>query len=634
MRDRPRKDKPDKPPLAPTDQSGQAPDRIRITHRQRLADTGLFCQDAVHICLLHRRYMNPVPMLLFRVAPFVILPLLLACAARPAATSVAAAQASPAAEASEEQVPIRPFTGKTLSALLTAEFAAQRQHADITLANYLQEARETRDPAVVARATTVAQVLNQPQSLEMAKLWTEVAPEAAEAWYLLALNALRQLRFDLAMPALDSLLKLQAEADLEQLFLAAIPVSQSARDELFTQLGQLAKSRPDNAHLLFGQALLKAQSGKPAEALVIAEQAHALRPQSTQITLLNAKMLTELGRSKEAAQLLANALKRQPGSYNLRVNYARALIRAGNLNAAEQEFQSLVQRLPQDEGLRLSLALIAYDNRHDDVARRELDILRNGESHTDEAFYYLGLLDLRQGKPEAAIQSFENVQHGSQYLPAQAEIIRILVSQNQSAQARLKLAQARSLTPELAVPLYQLEAELLSEGGQSEEAWRLLDIALKDDPTNTQLLLARAMTAEKLGRLEDFETDIREVLRYEPDNPSALNALGYTLADRTSRLDEAEAYIRRAHALKPDDPAIIDSLGWVKFKRGDTAGALDELRRAYALFPDDEIAAHLGEVLWNTGKKDEARRIWTEALRQHPKSEHITETRQRLDPSS
>lgn len=581
---------------------------------------------------------DPIPMPLHRAAPFLLLPLLVACAAQPAISPVAATSAAPANTTSvtatdgDDNTAYKPFPAKTMEALLTAEFAAQRQHADITLVNYLQQARETRDPGVVARATTVAQVLNQPQSLEMAQLWTEVSPEAADAWYLLCLNSLRQLRFDLAMPALDRLIQLQPEADLEQLFLAAIPVTQQARDELFDRLGELAKSRPDNAHLLFGQALLKAQSGKPAEALTIAETAHKLRPQSTQITLLQAKMLTELGRSKEAAELLADALKQQPGSYNLRVNYARALIRAGNLNGAEREFQTLVDRQPQDDSLHLSLALIAYDNRHDDVAKRELEGLVDSESHGDEARYYLGLLYLRQNNKEAAITAFESVQPGNQYLPALAEIVRILVSQNQPDEARARLAQARGLTPELSTPLYQLEAELLSEGGKNQEAWDLLDLALKDQPENTQLLLSRAMAAEKLNRLDDFEGDMREVLRYEPNNPSALNALGYTLADRTNRLDEAEAYVKRAYELKPEDPAIIDSLGWIKFKRGDASGALDDLRRAYALYPDDEIAAHLGEVLWSSGKKDEARRIWTEALRQHPKSTHIPLTRQRLDP--
>lgn len=571
-----------------------------------------------------------------RVIPFLLVPLLAACAAHPVATHDPAAplsaSAKPAAKG-DDDVAYKPFSTGTLQSLLTAEFAALRQRPEVTLDNYLDQARQTRDPGVVARATTIAQVLNQPQSLEMSKLWTDVAPDAADAWYLLSLNSLRQLRFDIAMPALERLLKLQPEADLEQLFLAAIPATQPARDELFNKLGQLAKSHPDNAYLLFGQALLQAQSGKPAEALAIAREAHRLRPQSSQITLLEAKMLTELSRSKEAAELLADAVQKQPDSVSLRLNYGRALIRANDLNGAEREFQTLVNKTPNDDGLRLSLALIAFDNHHDDIARRELEALQDSEAHSDEASYYLGLLALRANDKAGAMAAFESVQPGAQYLPALAEVARLLVADGHADEARSRLAQARTQTPELQVPLYQLEAELLNETGQTQAAWTLLDQALQGQPDNPQLLLSRAMAAERLNRLDDFEADMREVLRYEPDDPSALNALGYTLADRTNRLDEAEGYVRRAYALKPDDPAIIDSLGWIKFKRGDSSGALDDLRRAYALYPDDEIAAHLGEVLWSTGKHDEARRIWAEALRQHPKSEHIPQTRQRLDPS-
>lgn len=565
-----------------------------------------------------------------RAVAVLLIPLLAACAARP----VAAPPAPPAPAAAQVEQPTRPFPAATLESLLTAEFAALRQRPDIALERYVAAARATRDPNVVARATTIAQVLNQPQSLEMARLWTEVAPEAPESWFLLSLNALRQRQFELAIPALDRLLALQPEADLEQLFIAALPASQGDRDTLYARLAELAQAHTDNANLLFGQALLRAQSGKPAEALDIAGQARRLRPDSLQITLLQAKMLTELARSGDAATLLRDALKAHPDSASLRLNLARALIRAGDLNAAEAEFQTLLSRHPDEMNLRLSLALVAFDNRHDELARRELDTLRRSDEFSDEASYYLGLLALRQNRPDDALAAFESVQPGGQYLPALAEITRLLNARGEATEARTRLAQARSQTPELGTSLYQLEAELLAENGDAAGAWKLLSGALAEQPGNPQLLLSRAMAAEQMDRLDDFETDLRAVLKREPDNASALNALGYTLADRTPRLDEAEVLIRRAHELKPDDPAIIDSLGWLKFRRGDRAGALVELRKAYALFPDDEVAAHLGEVLWVLGERAEARRIWEEALRQHPKSAHIPRTRQRLEAAS
>lgn len=579
---------------------------------------------------------RPLPTMLLRALPFLLLPLLTACAASapaPTSTTIVARAAPTAPEEGEAPEPVYGnFTAGTLESLLTAELAAHRQRPELTLQNYIAQAEATRDPGIVARATTIAQVLGRPESLAMSRLWTEVAPDATDAWYLLCLNSLRQLRFDIAMPALDQLLKLQPEADLEQLFLAAIPPTQPARDELFTKLGELAATRPDNAHLRFAQALLKAQSGKPAEALALAREARQLRPGSVQAAMLEAKLLTELGRSREAADLLGSAVQKFPDSQNLRLNYARALIRAGDGKGAEREFQALATAFPQNDALRLSLALIAFDNRHDAVAARELEHLRHSEQHGDEARYYLGLLALRQNRGTEALATFEEILPGNQYLPAQAEIARLLLAQGRTDEARQRLDQARAQLPELAVPLYQLEAELLNEAKQPAMAVAILSEALRLHPRNPQLLLSRAMASERLDQLDAFENDMREVLRLDPDNPSALNALGYTLADRTGRFSEAEAYIRRAHELKPNDPAIIDSLGWVKFKLGDNAGALDDLRRAYALFPDDEVAAHLGEVLWAMGQKAEARRIWTEALRQHPASQHIPRTRQRLDP--
>lgn len=576
-----------------------------------------------------------------RALPFLLAPLLLACAAQrpaPATTETPASSASSAAVVSPADSAAEPaygaFSTETLTSLLTAELAAHRQRPDITLKNYIEEATRTRDPNVVMRATTVAQVLNQPESLAMAKLWTEISPNAADAWYLLCLNSLRQQEFDTAIPALDRLLDLQPEADLEQLFLAAIPATQTARDTLFDQLNSLTKIHPDNAPLRFGMALLKSQSGSPLEALAFVREARERRPQSQQAVMLEAKLLTELGRSREAAKLLGKAADMQPDNQNIRLNYARALIRAGDGQGAEREFHALTRAFPDNEALHMSLALIAFDNRHDDLARQELELLQQSTLHADEASYYLGLLAVRQHDSATALAAFESILPGAQYLPAQAEIARILLAEKRTDDARQRLAQARAQLPELAIPLYQLEAELLSEAQQPGIAIEMLTQALQEQPNNPQLLLSRAMAAEKLDQLDDFENDMRAVLRVEPDNPSALNALGYTLADRTSRLSEAEAYIRRAHAIKPDDPAIIDSLGWVKFKLGDPEGALTDLRRAYSMFPDDEIAAHLGEVLWGLGQKSEARRIWQEALRQHPGSKQIPRTRQRLDPDS
>ncbi|MDP2226749.1 MAG: tetratricopeptide repeat protein [Moraxellaceae bacterium] len=550
--------------------------------------------------------------------------------AKPILTSATAESAGAEATAAEPE--FRPFPADTLEALLEAEFAGYRQRADIAFHQYTEQARRTRDPAVLARATTIAQLLGQAESLELAKLWTDIEPESPEAWYLLVLNTLRMQQFETLVPALDQLLALQPDADLEQVFVAASPASPAARAALSDSLRSVEEKHPDNPHLMFARALLQAQAGEREAAMATVKQARQLRPASPQINLLEAKLLTESGRNQEAASLLEAALKRRPESQSLRLNYARSLVRVNNLNGAEREFQTLVQRFPNEASLRLSLALIAIEARHDDIGRRELEQLIDHDEFADEANFYLGQLARRQGNADEAILAYERILPGPQFLQAQLEITRLLVAGKQLPEARRRLAEARAQLPELRLPLYQTEAEILSELKHHSDARQLLTQALAENPGNSQLLLSRALSAEREGRIDLFEADLRDILRTEPDNASALNALGYTLVIHTDRLDEAEAYIRRAHELKPDDPAIIDSMGWVKFKRGDVKGALVDLQRAYALFPDGEVAAHLGEALWVSGQRDEPRRIWTDVLRQHPVNEHILSTRKRLDP--
>ena len=124
------------------------------------------------------------------------------------------------------------------------------------------------------------------------------------------------------------------------------------------------------------------------------------------------------------------------------------------------------------------------------------------------------------------------------------------------------------------------------------------------------------------------------VIKQQPDNSSALNALGYTLADQNDRLEEATSLIEKAYALSPNDPAIIDSLGWLKYRMGDNKTALALLKKAYILFQDQEIAAHLGELLWVMGNKGEAKTIWKNGLKSTPDSRVIQETIERLVPSS
>ncbi|MCB1798279.1 MAG: tetratricopeptide repeat protein, partial [Gammaproteobacteria bacterium] len=140
----------------------------------------------------------------------------------------------------------------------------------------------------------------------------------------------------------------------------------------------------------------------------------------------------------------------------------------------------------------------------------------------------------------------------------------------------------------------------------------------------------RALYIVELGDFEGMERDLRRLLDEDPDHADALNALGYTLADRNERLDEAFALVSRALKLRPDSPAVLDSMGWVLYRQGDLEQAAVYLRRALDLSQDDEIAAHLGEVLWVSGKQADARTVWRQALGHAPDSDKIRAVVERL----
>jgi tetratricopeptide (TPR) repeat protein len=189
----------------------------------------------------------------------------------------------------------------------------------------------------------------------------------------------------------------------------------------------------------------------------------------------------------------------------------------------------------------------------------------------------------------------------------------------------------RRENPQSAVPLYISEAEILREEDRGEAAFNLLSRALDQNPNDEDLLYSRSLAAESIDRLEVAERDLLTLIEADPENGQALNALGYTLADRTDRYQEALGYLQRALTLLPDDAAVLDSMGWVLYRLGRYEESLDYLRRAYEASADDEIAAHLSEVLWMMGKRSEAREIWQRAIEKAPESEHLLEVKERLN---
>jgi len=179
--------------------------------------------------------------------------------------------------------------------------------------------------------------------------------------------------------------------------------------------------------------------------------------------------------------------------------------------------------------------------------------------------------------------------------------------------------------------IYLADGQILRDAGRLKEAIGVFTAGLEELPDNTDLLYARAMVEDKLGKMESMEKDLRKILSREPDNVDALNALGYSLADRTTRYDEALKLIQRALELRPDSFFILDSMGWVNYRLGHYQEAVNYLRRALDMSSDSEVAAHLTEVLWVMGDKEGARKVWDKALKGAPGNKILLDVMNRLD---
>ncbi|ETK20435.1 hypothetical protein H097_04734 [Pseudomonas sp. FH4] len=525
------------------------------------------------------------------------------------------------------------FSEETIFSLLSAELAGQRNRFDIALDNYVTQAINTQDPGISERAFRIAEYLGADQAaLDTAMIWAKNAPDDLEAQRAAAIQLARAGRYDDSMVYMEKVLQGKGDTHFDFLALSAADTDQDTRDGLMKSFDRLLQKHPSNSQLVFGKALLLQQDDEPQAALKLLEQNP---PEEGEIAplLLRARLLQSLNRGKEALPLLQKSIKKYPDDKRLRLTYARMLVEQDRMEDAKVEFASLVQQYPDDDELRYSLALVCLEAKAWEEAKGYLEDLIARESHVDSAHLNLGRIAEERNDPQGALIEYAQVGPGNDYLPAQLRQADILMNNGRTDEAEKRLAAARDAEPDYAIQLYLIQAETLSANNQGERAWKILAQALLQYPDDLNLLYTRAMQAEKRNDLAQMEKDLRLIIKRDPDNAMALNALGYTLSDRTTRYAEAKALIEQAHQLNPEDPAVLDSLGWVNYRLGNLDEAERLLRLALERFPDQEVAAHLGEVLWAQGKQREARQIWGKFLKEQPDSPILRSTIKRLTGS-
>jgi tetratricopeptide (TPR) repeat protein len=506
---------------------------------------------------------------------------------------------------------------------LLGDIAEQRGRPDLAAQAYLDLAKTTRDPRVARRAAQLAFASRQmDKSLESFRLWQELEPAAPLANQMLVSLLLSGGKYEEARPQVERLLAAAPKNPgnvflLVHSLLIRIPDKNTALDWLI----DVAKPYPKVAEAHWAVAQIAAAANKKELALTEIHQAVMLRPEWDMAAMFEVQLLQtrEPGRALELLQKFSDA---HPDNNDVRLYYARALLEQKRYAESRVQFQKLQSADPDKPELAFAIALLSLQLGDLDRAEKELkETLERGKKDADTVHYYLGQLNEARKDDNTALVQYRQVQDGDYVYSARLREAYLLNKAGKLNDARAVLKNAPAADDQQQVTLVLIEAQMLRDAKQFDTSYQVLTDALKALPNQPQLLFEAAMAADKLGKAELFEQLLRKLLQLAPDHAQAYNALGYSFLERNVRIDEGMKLVEKAYQIEPDDAAITDSMGWGYYRLGKLDKSAEFLKRAFAANPDPEIAAHLGEVLWAQGNKEEAKKIWQAAIKANPEND-------------
>ena len=511
--------------------------------------------------------------------------------------------------------------------LTLAELTLTKGDCPAAAAKFQRLALRRRDADVAKRATAVGVLCNRLElELKAARRWQELDAKSSDAALARGLVAIKLGLYPEARSALAAFHATAGDRSLVELItnsaeeIGAWPLFNGLREifdrpkasyELLIAAADLALDAFDfaAAHQYADRALdddpasgeararlatTNAMRGETVNAIALAREAVALAPQERRFAVVDT--LLRLDRLAEARQELLAMQTDGIAAVEAELRLARLDFTAGDLESAQARFGNLLQ----------------------------------AKDAAPEAFYFLSLIAERQDRVDVALEGYQRLIGAGAGVMVRSRAARLLLKRGDREAAFKLLDEVAAKAPEDALEIELTKASLLDDAGQGEAALAILDAALPRFANHPSIRYQRALALDKAGQYKESFKLLEQLLQDRPDDPTIMNAYGYSLADRNQQLPRAEELIARALAAAPDNPAVLDSLGWVFFRHGDAVKALPLLERAYRVFPDGEIAAHWGEVLWSLDRQGEARAVWARALARSPDSEVLRATVLRL----
>lgn len=495
-------------------------------------------------------------------------------------------------------------SAQLLGQMLLSEIALARGMLDDAAFGYGDLARQSNDPRIIRRANEI----------ELARIMqrAEQKPDEAEAALARQLAQSPDSRGRLIMQ------------------LPGIFSRNPDKTKVAIIVRRLVEPYVQTAEAQYSIAVAEREANHPQEAYAAANLAASLG-ENWEPGILLLLETAPIEKQAEIAGRLQEFSLRNPQAIDARAVLARWLAQNKRPEAATAEARALLATQPENPALAFAMVGVFVEaGAYTDAEAQLQRLISDGWGEADRLQLILAQVQEEQGKTAAALLGYDQVPPGQFFTTAQGRRARLLAATNQLPEARAALRSAAQRSPEDRVRLLMQESLLLRQTDHPREALSVLDEVLAEQPENVDALYDSSLIAEQLGKPAELEKRLRKVLELSPDHAHAMNALGYSLTERNVRLDEAAALLGRAIALEPNDPAILDSVGWLNFRQGHLGKAEEYLRKAFAAFPDTEVASHLIEVLWAAGKKDEARDLFRDALQVRPGDAILTRTGKKL----
>jgi len=569
---------------------------------------------------------------------------------------VALAGCASGPRAAKEETP----KGDPVALGVVAEIALERGDCKTAAETYAKAAEASADAAFARHATLVAlKCEHLPAAWEASSRWRALAPTSAEANARFAEVAVRLYHLQEARAAVSDFSRAPTGVQKDQAgesatdappapgksgeaagaketkplvtsmtALAALLLDKADAPTVFAAMSNTLEATPaPEATSLLSELALSAYDAERAARY--AQQALQRNPKDAEAKLVLARAYVIRGDPAKAIATAREAMHDDPelSSFDL----AEVLIALDRLEDAHQELERLRSQMPAGEVDR-RLALLAYEAGDlKEAQQRFAELAVSGEGN-DAAMLYLADIAARDGDADAAIAGYRRLYDSSVALPARSRAAALLLSRHDRKEALTLLDDYVTEHPDSEVDLTVAKAHLLADHGEADAAIELLNTSLDRHPRHPSIEYERAVILEQAGRVHESLDSLQKLLTERADDPTLLNALGYTMADHSLELPRAESLIRRALVVMPDNPAVLDSLGWVRFRQGDSKAALTSLQRAYNISHDAEIAAHWGEALWVSGDHGQARQVWAAALARAPDAHQLKATLARFIP--